>query len=93
MSGSSANEIIQSWLIDGIAFVEIDRARFFRVQAGVEEVVGIFQGSALKKVQLDGLLIIRGYALAVNRDKPSSTAFLLRFPARSAASLFCCRRW
>src|SRR5450759_558607 len=33
------------------------------------------------------------YTLPVNLDNPSSTSFLLRFPPRSTASLFCWRRW
>src|SRR5260370_39464535 len=56
VSDGSTNEIFQSRLINRVALTKIDGSRFFRIKAGIEEFLRIFQESALKKVHFDGLL-------------------------------------
>ena len=56
VSYGSTNELFQSRLIDCVALTEIYRSRFFRIKAGIEEFLRIFQASALKKVHFYGFL-------------------------------------
>src|SRR5215469_5794511 len=55
VSYGRTNERFQSRLINYIALMEINRSRFFRIQASIEEFLWIFQQSALKKVHFDRL--------------------------------------
>src|SRR5579864_3297735 len=50
VSYGSTKELFQRRLINCVALTEIYRSRFFRLKAGIEEFVRIFQESALKKV-------------------------------------------
>jgi hypothetical protein len=43
VSYGSTDELFQSRLINYIALMEIDRSRFFRIKAGIEEFLRIFQ--------------------------------------------------
>ena len=56
MSYGSTNELFQSRLINCVALTEIYCSRFFRIKAGIEEFLRIFQQSALKKVHFYRLL-------------------------------------
>src|SRR5438477_1854446 len=50
VSYGSTKELFQRRLINCIDLTEIYRSRLFRLKAGIEEFVRIFQESALKKV-------------------------------------------
>ena len=56
MGYGSTNEIFHSRLINIAALTEIDRSRFFRIKASIEEFLRIFQESALKKVHFYSVL-------------------------------------
>src|SRR5207247_8543047 len=56
VSYGSTNELFQSRLINCVALTEIYCSRFFRIKAGIEEFLRIFQQSALKKVHFYRLL-------------------------------------
>jgi hypothetical protein len=47
VSYGSSNKVLQSRFINRVTLVEIDRPRFFRVKASIEEFLRIFQESAL----------------------------------------------
>ena len=56
MRDGSTNERFQRSFINGIALVKIDRSRFFRIEARIEEGMRILRERALKKVHFDGVL-------------------------------------
>src|SRR5262245_8999140 len=53
----SADEILQGFLIDLVAFVDVDGAPDIPIEAGVEETRRVLQRSSLGKRQLDDVLV------------------------------------
>src|SRR4029453_16000970 len=56
LGDGGADEIFQRCLINCVTFAEVNGARGFRVQPGVEQSFGVIQRSAFEKVEFDMIL-------------------------------------